>query len=79
MPVREPVDSGNPPHRDGCQHPLHNSEPSVVTWNYENIRRVVIWLQDFPLSYLVEPLERLKYIKDLVQIHLTFEEIGPKM
>ena len=62
-------------------HPLHNWEPSVVTWNYENIRslRVVIWSQEFPLSYLVQPLERLKYIKDLVQMHLTFEGIGPKI
>ena len=62
-------------------HPLHNWEPSVVTWKYENIRslRVVIWSQEFPLSYLVQPLERLKYIKDLVQMHLNFEGIGPKM
>ena len=62
-------------------HTLHNWEPSVVTWNYENIRslRVVIWSQKFPLSYLVQPLERLKYIKDLVQMHLNFGGIGPKM
>ena len=53
---------------------IHNWEPSVVTWNYENIRSltVVIWSQDFPLSYLVQPLQRLKYNKDLVQMHLTF-------
>ena len=61
--------------------PVHNWEPYVVTWNYKNIRslRVGIWSQEFPLSYLVQPLERLKYIKDLVQMHLTFEGIGPKM
>ena len=60
---------------------MHYREPSVVTWNYEKIRslRVVIWSQEFPLSYLVQPLERLKYIKDLVQMHLTFEGIGPKI
>ena len=60
---------------------MHNWEPSVVTCNYENIRslRVVILSQDFPLSYLVQPLERLKYIKDLVQMHLSFEGIGPKI
>ena len=67
--------------------PLHNGEPSVVTWNYKNIRSlgVVIWSQtintfkqEFPLSYLVQPLERLKYIKDLIQMHLNFEGIGPK-
>ena len=60
---------------------MHNSEPSVVTWNYKNIKslRVVIWSQEFPLSYLVQPLERLKYIKDLVQMHLSFEGIGPKI
>ena len=41
---------------------LHNWEPSIVTWNYENIRslRVVIWSQECPLSYLVQPLERLE-------------------
>ena len=33
----------------------------------------------FPLSYFVQPLARLKYIADLVQIHLTFEGIGPKV
>ena len=61
--------------------PLHYREPSVVTWNCEKIRslRVVIWSQEFPLSYLVQPLGRLKYIKDLVQMHLTFEGIGPKI
>ena len=61
--------------------PVHNGEPSVVAWNYENIRslRAVIWSQEFPFSYLVQPLERLKYIKDLVQMHLTFEGIGPKI
>ena len=37
------------------------------------------WEQEFPLSYLVQPLESLKYIKDLVQMHLTFEGIGPKI
>ena len=60
---------------------LHNGEPSVVTWNYENIRslRVVIWSQEFPLCYLVQPLERFKYIKKIVQMHLTFEGICPKM
>ena len=65
----------------GEKHTVHNWEPSVVTWNYENIRslRVFIWSQDFPMSYLVQPLQRLKYIKDLVQMHLTFEGIGPKM
>ena len=56
---------------------MHNWESSVVTWNYENIRsvRVVIWSQEFPVSYLVQPLERLKYIKDLVQkkVFLTVE------
>ena len=65
-----------------CQlDPMHNWEPSVVTWNYENIRslRVFIWSQDFPLSHLVQPLQRLKYITDFVQMHLTFEGIGPKM
>ena len=69
--------------------PLLIWEPSIVTGNYENIRRliVVLWSQtinttfkqEFTLSYLVQPLESLKYFKDLVQIHLTFEEIGPKM
>ena len=33
--------------------PLHNWEPSVVTWNYENIRRwrVVIWSQTINITY----------------------------
>ena len=34
---------------------------------------------EFPLSYHVQPLARLKYIEDLMQIHLTFEGIGPKV
>ena len=55
---------------------MHNGEPSVVTWNYKNIRslRVVILSQtintklitvkqEFPLSYLVQPLARIKYIE----------------
>ena len=60
---------------------MHNCEPSVVIWNYDNIRslRLVVWSQEFPLSYLAQPLERLKYNKDLVQMHLTFEGIGPKI
>ena len=70
---------------------MYNGEPSVVTWNYENIRslRVFIWSHtinttyhfkpEFPLSYLVQPLKKFKYIKDLLQIHLTLEGIGPKM
>ena len=42
-------------------------------------KQLIPFKQEFPLSYLVQPLARLKYIKDLVQIHLTFEGIGPKM
>ena len=36
-----------------CSIPLHNGEPSVVTWNYENIisLRVVIWSQTINTTY----------------------------
>ena len=56
---------------------MHNLEPSLVTWNYENNRslRVVIWSQDFPLSYLVQPLERLKYIVEYIPLPTYFHNL----
>ena len=46
--------------------PVHNWEPSVVTWNYENIRGLSV-------------VTRVSFVLSTnLQMHLTFEGIGPK-